>query len=162
MREEGDEKMSTMKRIPGGLKVLTGQIKSNAYNDNRNRLQLFDGKFTTGFRVIEFKIAPITVTFSREANAKISTEPLSTVSQWHWDDVKEIAWAYWGQDKYLDTYTNIRADNMAVQDLWVSVYDQTGDGVTWNYEITLEKYEFASWDGAGILVQNNAQAGPSA
>ena len=149
------------KRVKGGTRVLTGQIKSGTYDGVPNRIQLFDGEFTTGYRIVDFKIAPITITFSREANAKITTEPKSTVTQWHWDDVQELAWAYWGQDKYLDTRSWTRPDNMAVEDLYVSVYDQTGDGVTWNYQITLEKYEFPSWDGAGILVGNLSQAGPS-
>tara|TARA_Y100001938_G_C8076712_1_gene426562 strand:+ start:1720 stop:2169 length:450 start_codon:yes stop_codon:yes gene_type:complete len=148
-----------MKKI-GGTKTLTGQVQSGTYQGSANRIQLFDGKFTTGYRIIEFKIAPITVTFSREAQGKLATEPKSTVSQWHWDDVQELAWAYWGQDKYLDTYMNIRADNMVIEDLYLSVYDETGDNVTWNYEITLEKYEFPAWTGAGVLVENLSQAGP--
>tara|TARA_Y100001938_G_scaffold142478_1_gene213782 strand:+ start:973 stop:1422 length:450 start_codon:yes stop_codon:yes gene_type:complete len=148
-----------MKKMKG-TKTLTGQIQSGTYQGSANRIQLFDGKFTTGYRIIEFKIAPITPTFSREAQGKLATEPKSTVTNWHWDDIQELAWTYWGQDKYLNTYTNLRADNLVIEDLYISVYDETGDNITWNYEITLEKYEFPAWTGAGVLVENLSQAGP--
>ena len=53
----------------------------------------------------------------------------------------------------------IRPDNMAIEDMWISAYS-TSESTDLNYEITLEKYSFADWDGAAILVENLSQAGP--
>ena len=53
----------------------------------------------------------------------------------------------------------IRPDNMVVEDLWISAYSTSESGDL-NYEITLEKYEFPAWTGAGVLVENLSQAGP--
>ena len=47
-----------MKRVKNGLRVLTGNIVAGSYNGIENRIQLFDGRFTTGYRVIDFRIAP--------------------------------------------------------------------------------------------------------
>lgn len=149
-----------MKRIKDGRRVLTGTITEGTYSGSENRIQLFDGKFTTGYRVVSFTIAPASPTASQELVAKLSTEPKSNVTTWFWNDVQEIAWAHWGADKYHDSWANIRKDNMLVEDLWISAYNETLDASSVNYEIILEKYSFPAWDGAGILVENLSQAGP--
>ena len=147
-----------MKKI--GTTVLTGQVTSNTYNGSENRIQLFDGKYTTGYRIVSFKVSPLTPTTSAEVMAKITTEPKSTVTNWNWQDVQELAWAYWGQDKYLNTYQNLREDNMCIEDMHISAYNAVDDDLAINYEIVLEKYEFPAWVGTGFLVENLSQAGP--
>ena len=149
-----------MKRVKGGRKVLTGQIIEGTYNGSENRIQLFDGKFTTGYRSVSFKITPRTPVSPDLVIGKLSTVPLSTVTVWEWQDVRELAWAKWSADKYFDEYENLREDNMVIEDLYISTYNSTTDQSAINYEIILDKYEFAAWDGAGILVENLSQAGP--
>ena len=153
-----------MKRIKGGKKVVTGQVDANTYQGQENKIHLFDGKFTTGYRVTKFIIMENTPTGTYEAVAKLTTEPRSDISQWNWDDIREIAWAAnfapstasgWMGDTNL-----IRPDNMVIEDLYISIYSTT-DTTRYNFMIELDKYEFTAWDGAGILVQNNSQAGPS-
>ena len=150
-----------MKRVKNGLSVLTGNIVAGSYNGIENRIQLFDGRFTTGYRVIDFRIAPRYPLNAGEWVSKLTTEPKSTIGEWHWDDVQEIAWAKYDQAG-LFTGTEmsvIRPDNMAIEDMWISAYS-TSESTDLNYEITLEKYSFADWDGAAILVENLSQAGP--
>ena len=149
-----------MKRVKGGRKVLTGQIIEGTYNGSENRIQLFDGKFTTGYRIVSFKITPRTPVSPDLVIGKLSTVPLSTVTVWEWQDVRELAWAKWSADKYFDEYENLREDNMVIEDLYISTYNSTTDQSAINYEIILDKYEFAAWDGAGILVETLSQAGP--
>ena len=149
-----------MKRVKGGRKVLTGQIIEGTYNGSENRIQLFDGKCTTGYRIVSFKITPRTPVSPDLVIGKLSTVPLSTVTVWEWQDVRELAWAKWSADKYFDEYENLREDNMVIEDLYISTYNSTTDQSAINYEIILDKYEFAAWDGAGILVENLSQAGP--
>jgi hypothetical protein len=144
-----------------GIRVLTGSILANTYQGSDNRIQLFDGLFTTGYRIVDFKIASEYPLNAGEWIAKISTEPKSTVAQWFWNDIQELAWAKYDQ-AVLFTGTQmsvIRPDNMAIEDLWISAYS-TSESNNLNYEITLEKYEFPAWTGAGVLVENLSQAGP--
>ena len=149
-----------MKRVANGRRVLTGRIKEGTYNGSENRIQLFDGKFTTGYRIISFKIAPASPTVSQELIAKLSSEPKSNVTTWFWDDVQDLAWAHWGTDKYQDDFSNVREDATVVEDLYISAYNETLDASSVNYEIILEKVEFPAWTGAGILVENLSQGGP--
>lgn len=148
-----------MKRMADGLKILSGQITNNTYDGSENRIQLFDGKFTTGYKILSFKVTPNIPSTAQEITGKLSTEPKSTVTEWNWSDVEEVAWAYWASDQATLTsdYLNIRDDSMIIQDLWVS--GGGADGVI-NYEIVLEKYSFAAYDGAGFIVRNLSQAGP--
>ncbi len=85
-----------MKLVKSGKRVLMGQIQTGTYQGSENRIQLFDGKFTTGYRVVAFEIAPETPTTSVEIMSGLSTEPKSGIADWDWNDVQEIGWAGWG------------------------------------------------------------------
>ena len=139
-----------------------GQIDTGTYNGSENRIQLFDGKFTTGYRVTRLRVAPKSPASTAEYVFKVSTEPKSNIAEFNWQDVQEIAWATvmvplgYGNGEQ----TNIRDDNMAVEDLYISAYTTSGSILQVNYELVLEKYEFPAWTGAGVLVENLSQAGP--
>ena len=159
MREEGDEK--EMKRVKGGTKIVRGQINAGTYNGNQNRIQLFDGKFTTGYRVVEFKVMDNSPTGNYEHIAKLSTKPKSGIAFADFGDVEVIAYAGWAISNSANGFEGelIVDDNMVIEDLWISDYS-TADNRTVNYYIVLEKYEFTAWDGAGTMVRNQSQAGP--
>tara|TARA_Y100000401_G_C8295551_1_gene211125 strand:+ start:498 stop:944 length:447 start_codon:yes stop_codon:yes gene_type:complete len=147
-----------MKRA--GRKVVRGQIATGTYSGIQNRIQLFDGKFTTGYKVVEFRISPNDPDVSQEFSAKLSTEPKSAISLFDWADVEQFAWATWGEPSSAASDRVIIAeDNMVVQDLWISSYT-TGEATVLNYYIVLEKYEFTAWDGAATMVRNQSQSGP--
>ena len=151
-----------MKRVKGGTKVIMGQVSTGTYSGQENKIQLFDGKFTTGYRIVDFLISSDQPTAQYELIAKLSTEPKSTLAYWNWNDVQELAWAGWNIP-YKGTpwqTSEIREENMVVEDLWITAYNPS-EASTMNYKIVLEKYEFPSWDGAGVLVQNLSQAGPA-
>jgi len=147
-------------RMKGGRKIMTGRITEGTYNGNENRIQLFDGRFDTGYKLISFKIAPVSPTLSQELVGKLTTEPNSNVTTWAWENVEEVAWAHWGTDKYQDDYSNVRDDTMIIEDLYISTYNETIDGAGVNYEIILEKMKIEAWDAASIMVRNNSQSGP--
>lgn len=151
-----------MKRVKGGTRVLTGTVDTGTYNGSENRIQLFDGKFTTGYRIVSFMIVadqPLTV---QEFLAKLTTEPDSTVAEVKFSDVQQMAFAQAGVESGgIFNYANwIRRDNMVIEDLWISSYTSGTSPNPLNYEIVLEKYEFPAWDGAATLVENLSQAGP--
>ena len=151
-----------MKRVKGGTKVVTGSVTTGTYNGQENKVQLFDGKFTTGYRIVEFKISPNQPTGQYEIIAKLCTEPKSNLAYWNWGDVQELAWAGWNIP-YKGTpweTSEIREENMIIEDLWITAYNPS-EASEMNYKIVLEKYEFTAWDGAGTMVRNQAQAGPT-
>jgi len=150
-----------MKRIKDGRKVVRGQIESNTY---LNRIHLFDGKFTTGYRIVGFHIVSEDPLLQEAFMATVSTEPKSAQDKWDYSNVEELAWAKWTQAYAIgptdNDWRNYVEANMVVEDLWIGNYCTTDNQVL-NYEIVLDKYVFPAWDGAGVLVQNLSQAGPS-
>lgn len=151
-----------MKRVKDGIKIIKGKVTMNSYQQHENKIQLFDGKFTTGYRVTMFKIFPKSPQNVEEVQAILTTEKLSgTPTSFDLSSNTDVAYAFWNvpdQTKYGPFELVIR-DNMVVQDLWISNYS-TGDEEWLNYYIELEKYEFSAWDGASTLVRNQSQAGP--
>jgi len=150
-----------MKRISDGRKVLRGQITMNTYNGLENRIQLWDGKFTTGYRIVEFKIIPKSPQNQEEVLSIISTEPRSGVpSNFNLSLNQELAYATWNVPNQTEySFWNLIVEgNMAIEDLWISCYT-TGDDPLLNYYIVLEKYSMSDWEGAGVLVDNLNQGG---
>lgn len=155
MRSKGDEKK--MKRVKGGRKVIKGQISMNTHS---NRIMLFDGKFTTGYRVVEFRIIPKSPQNQEEVIAVLSTEAQGGVpSTLNFSNNTQIAFSLWNTPNQTEssTWDLVVSDNMAVEDLFLSNYT-TGDDTDLNFYIELEKYEFTAWDGAGTMVANQSQS----
>jgi len=130
-----------------------------------DRIQLFDGRFDTGYRIVGFEItlADRDETSLVVASAKLTTEPSTDNGDWDWGKVTEVGWATSAVDANAGgtqtPYSIIDPDNMIVEDLYISAYNN-GDPAEINYMIHFEKYEFAAYDGAGYLIKNNSQAGP--
>lgn len=153
-----------MKRVKGGRKVIRGQLNTGTYNAQANKITLFDGKFTTGYKIVELRVVPQLPHSLFELTVKVSTEPKSNLGYVKFSDTEEVAWAGWNlpsQVTGLENFTVIDEDNMVIQDLWIQGYSgNTGENFMFNYYMVLEKYEFTAWDGAATLVRNQAQAGP--
>jgi len=154
-----------MKRILNEDLVLMGQITPGTKYETENKLQLFDGKFTTGYRVKSFDITSKGPTGNYEYVAKLSTQIPSTLYTFEWNNIEEIAWAGWNISNSATALLEswVRPDNMIVEDLYITAY-QTGSSESYeelNYMIVLEKYEFSAWDGAFNMVRNQSQAGSS-
>lgn len=150
-----------MKRIPGGRRILRGTIDTGTYSGFENRIQLFDGKYTTGWRIEKFVITPTGPVWNRELAAMISTEPKSALGVWKFNDVQQLAWCSWNAPNEVNgsVFELVDETNLVVEDMWIQAYT-TGEATTMNYYIVLQQYEFPSWDGAATLVKNLSQAGP--
>jgi len=150
-----------MKRI--GTHISRGQITTA--DSGGERIQLFDGRFDTGYRVTRFEIsfANRESTSSKIASGKLTTEPATDNLTWDWSDVTEIAWAWAASDSngisVANPHTVIDRENMLVEDVYINVYSYAGTE-TVNYLIEFEKYDFSAYDGAGFLIKNLSQAGP--
>ena len=145
-----------MKRDKKGDLVLMGQVPGNT----KKRFQLFDGKFTTGYRVVEFKIQDHAATGSYEQAGLLSTTEKAVTLFWDWADVEEIGWSgYQAPNKETQSseVMMIRPDNMIIEDLYMSIYSVTDNRFV-NYYIRLEKYKFEAYDGATAMIRNNSQS----
>jgi hypothetical protein len=143
----------------GDIITMRGQI---AENINGKELQIFDGRFDTGYRILEFYIAPSNPTAANEIIAKLHTSSTTpSIALWNWSDVQEIAWASWGistSGSGADFFL-LDHDNMIIENLYISSYNTVEAGEL-NYYITLQKYKISAWDGALNLVTNLSQGGP--
>ena len=147
-----------MKKV-GGLTTVRGRMTAQV---NGHRVQLWDGKFTTGFKVVDFRVAPPNPTSDNEIAAKIFTTPTSrSVSSWFFNDSQEMAWCTWGAPTTgrSEIQTFVDPDNMFIEDIYMSNYTN-GEGTKINYFITIQKYEFSEWMGALQMIRNLGQGGP--
>ena len=146
-----------MKKI--GTHTIKGQLTSDS--NAMEELQLFDGRFDTGYRVTFFEVS----IRDRDNNntvvtsAKLSTEDVGNNQKWFWSDNREIAWASAAADANgLNTQsaeTIIDEDNLIVQDLFFGAV--ANSSCTVNYIIKLDKYDITDWQGALAMVRNKAQ-----
>jgi len=142
-----------MKKI--GEYTMRGRVPKDS---NSNRILLDDGRFDTGYRVVDFIVAPRDPNNSAEdINAKLTTEPVTTLG-WRWDDNTQIAWAV-SENRVVGSpvfgRSIIDPDNLIVQDLFIQCENSGSDDV--NYLIKLEKYDFTDAQGALAMVRNRSQ-----
>ena len=147
-----------MKKI--GEYTTRGQITSD--DSAMNRIQLFDGRFDTGFRVVFFEVSMKvrSSTSVESVSAKLSTELLADNTIWNWDDNREIGWALAGADANAlavsTPQTIIDPDNLIVEDLYIGAYSYA-NAEEINYMLILEKYDITDWQGALAMVRNRSQ-----
>ncbi len=148
-----------MKKV--GSYTARGRLKPPAEDNDEVRIQLFDGRFDTGYRVVRFEIAPAAMADPNgdTVTAKLTTDLIGT-DDWNWDDEREIAWSIgtyamsgalpFGFKSWIDP------ENMIVEDLYI--YANSGFEGSINYVIEMEKYEITDWQGALAMVRNRSQA----
>jgi hypothetical protein len=149
-----------MKKI--GEYTCRGSIRT----DNvLNRIILDDGNFDTGYRVVEFEIAPHTLgtTSGQVYTAKLLTDDDdAALVNWNWDKNTEIGWSIFAFDANAistpNTYSTVDPDNLVIQDLFVIGDEGLGTDVKLNYMIKLEKYDITDSQGALAMVRNRSQA----
>jgi len=150
--------MAKQKKI-GDIITMRGQVLENV---NGHELQLFDGDFSTGYKILEFYISPFNPTEAGEIIAKLHTSSATpSIALWNWADIQEIGWASWGIPSAVSgaDFFLLDHDNMIIENLYLSAYT-SGPANPFNYYMTLQKYQLTAWDGALNLVTNLAQGGP--
>jgi hypothetical protein len=137
--------------------TLRGQLDPSTLNE---RVQLYDGRFDTAFRIVKFEVSTINpTTSSADASIIITTDATITGNNWNWQDQTQIAWAsYLSQGGDSGVYHNsfIDPDHLIVEDIYISAF--VADGQKGNYMLTLEQYEtIPVWRAALAMVRNRAQ-----
>ncbi len=151
-----------MKKI--GEYTAKGMITSS--DDDQHRIQLFDGRFDTGYRIKEFVVQ---LSFrdtgtAYVASAKLMTEASSGGNRyWNFAKNSEIAWAASSTDANNPNSTAMSTgivdpDNLIIEDLWLGAVVHSDQEVDVNYMIVMEKYEINEWQGALAMARNRSQA----
>ncbi len=128
-----------------------------------DKIQLFDGRFDSGYRVTDFVIAMSNRDDSStyNASAKLMTEPGVNNRYWNWSLNTEVAWASTSADANHPNphamFSLTDPDNMIIEDLYIGAVVYDGQNVDVNYMITLEKYDISEWKGALSMVRNKSQ-----
>ncbi len=144
-----------MKKI--GDYTMRGQVPETLTGYSEKIGNLFDGRFDTGYRVVEFVIAGVQGDTGDDYSAKLSTEATGT-RNWNWGDNREIAWASTNvgssgvREKH---FSLVDPDNLCIEELYIDALTP-GSG-TMNYFIRLEKYDITDWQGALAMVRNKSQ-----
>jgi hypothetical protein len=152
-----------MKKI--GKYTAKGTTTETESGFSPKRISLFDGRFDTGYRVVDFQIWSTDYSSSSDPDCvgKLATDlgvSSAAASFMNADDNREIAWAgVAGSTDSINApeFTITDPDNLIVQDLFVLVRSAGGATVRINYIITMEKYEFSEWRGALAMVRNTSQ-----
>jgi len=133
-------------------------IKGQMSSGDIVRLDLFDGLFTTGYRLTSFTIAPQEPVSGFEFVAKLLTqEPAGSTSVWNWDNNLEVGWAGFNipTNTRFGEYSRVDMDMSIIEDLYI---DMAGSGgAKANYMITMRKVTFPIGIGAMNMVRNMSQ-----
>ena len=78
--------MKSMRKYTIRGEITAGDVK---------RIQLFDGRYDTGYRLHKFIITPQRVLEAEEVSAKLMTEEKTHGVNWFWARQSEIGWASW-------------------------------------------------------------------
>jgi len=133
-------------------------IRGAGVAGNVERIQLFDGQFTTGYRLKRLVITPSDPSSSEEITVRLLTEDIGHGVSWNWSRNEQVGWACWNTpiNSRFGHFDLVDEECIIVEDLFI---DFSGDAdQIINYFIELERVEFSEWTGALAMVQNRSQA----
>jgi hypothetical protein len=125
------------------------------------RVQLFDGRFDTGYRITAFNCWNVDPLSANDGIMMLATEEdtdWSSAPSLNAADNTQIAWGGFSSGTYIWFHNQgiVDPDNMIIQDLFIHA-QETSSGDSLSYLIKLEKYDIAEWEGALGLVRNKSQ-----
>lgn len=147
-----------------GRFTVRGQVLESG---TPHQIRLFDGKYKTAYKIIEFTVFGATSSTSSNPDVmgKLGTTAnlnATNVNFFNAADTRELAWS--GAAGSSDTMFNspparvLDPDNLVVEDLYIYVRSVGIEPV--NYLIVLEKLDVGLTQGMYTLVQNNSQNFP--
>lgn len=123
------------------------------------RIQLFDGRFDTGYRVKSFKMFTAEPSQSNaDGWGTLATMERSASADWDAGDNAQIGWTGFHTTTFgggYDPQAIIDHDAIIVEDLYV--YGNSAGDHDVNYYIELEKVTFSDATGALAMVRNKSQ-----
>ena len=151
-----------MKKI--GEYTARGIVSEEDTTDgNPQKIPLFDGRFDTAYRVVEFRIWGSSFAGGNDADCvgKLSKNAIGTTGNANFlraDDDNQIAWAasQGDVDHFITAPAIVDPDNLVVEDLYVYVRSRGTNTFAVNYLVIMEKYEITDWQGALAMARDRA------
>tara|TARA_Y100000114_G_scaffold128133_1_gene125071 strand:+ start:186 stop:617 length:432 start_codon:yes stop_codon:yes gene_type:complete len=141
-----------MKKI--GEYTAKGNIAVSDTGGESKKIQLFDGRFDTGYRVREFIVMTNDPMFNNlEFTAKLTTRE-NNDRKFNWQQNDQIAWAFGEDTVWLKGIVD--PENMVIEDLFIYAAINTTSDVNINYMIVMDKYEISDWQGALAMATERA------
>ena len=135
-------------------------IRGSINDGGIQKVQLFDGKFSTAYKIVEFKVFPQNpLSSTSDVIGVLMTENTGVPSPvWQADLNTQIAWSgtnVGGNAAPNQPFTVIDPDNLIVEDLFIHINNTSSDES--NYFIKMEKYDITEYQGALAMVRSKAQ-----
>jgi hypothetical protein len=137
-------------------------VRGTMLSTETERIQLFDGKFNTGYRITKFQIVTTDPDNSGlDVYGTLGTEETMS-STWDLEDVTQLAWSSMANNGSATgpsaaPFNLVDRNNMIVRDLYLYAETNAAGLNDVSYYIEMDKYEFPTWDGAAIMVRNQSQ-----
>lgn len=125
------------------------------------KIQLFDGTYKSGFRIVDFQISSKGIFTSEEVQGKITTDLVDAdIPQFNWQDTREVAWACTDMvagGTRQPVQSVIDTSMILVEDLFVYVHNNLSTGSEVNFLIELEPVNLKEYEYAMSFIQNRSQ-----
>lgn len=132
-----------------GEYILRGSIERSDAATNPETINLNDGSFETGFRVMKFQVYNDGDVTTDVEGALGLADDLTPIGDWDFGDNREIGWSVlrWWDFNVSSRQEYVDPNNMIIEDLYL--YCTNNQRV--NYVIELVKYDITDWEGALAL-----------
>ena len=141
-----------------GNYIVRGQ---NTEDAGPKRINLFDGTYKSGFRVLRFEISAQGPDFNDDTSGKLTTDLVNSAGDvWNWNDQQEVAWATNNMPtaSVRGTFDSVVDDSVVmVEELYVYVHNVRGVDEPVNYLIELQPVDLKDWEYSFSYVQGKSQ-----
>lgn len=138
-------------------------VRGSTTSGTTERINLFDGRFDTGYVITKFVIVVTDPDNSGlDCFGTIGTvENLGTT--WDLGDQTQIGWSSMNNagsatGPQAEPFSLIDRDNVVVEDLYIYGETNASGANPLNYYIEMDKYDISEWRGALAMVRNKSQA----
>lgn len=128
--------------------------------DGPKEINLFDGTYRHGWRLIEFKIASEGFFTSEEVQGIISTQGEAFANIWNWDDQTQVGWAATDMvagGTRQTVFSLVDSSMIIVDNLFVNVNNNKGPSDPVNYYIEIQPVDLKAYEYAMAYIQNESQ-----
>ena len=129
------------------------------------KVQLFDGRFDTGYRIKSFEIAPRLVANidAQNFSCKVMNRrhPATYAIVWAWEDPSELAWAQVGYDGNSTStpahFSRVDDEKISIEDLYIYCHsNNVAVGEYCNFILELEQVQITDSHGAVVMANDKA------
>lgn len=140
-----------------GQRVVRGFVE----NETEARINVFDGDYTTGYKITKFVIIVVDPDNSgQDGFGTLGYEP-NVGTQWRLKDANQFGWASMynsgnATGPTAQPFNQVDRNNLIIEDFYIyGEMHAGGEGV--NYYIEMDKYQLEPMQGTLSMVNNRSQ-----